>query len=75
MEGADTYRLAIKPDDMPEDAYQRFCETAIGDDAWIDTPYNCMSRELLRSNTMNREQRKARSSRRNGDNMHLIIHR
>ena len=26
-EGADTYRLAIKPDDMPEDAYQRFCET------------------------------------------------
>lgn len=41
-EGADTYRLAIKPDDMPEDAYQRFCETAIGDDAWVDTPYNCM---------------------------------
>ena len=38
-------------------------------------PTTAWSRELLRSNTMNREQRKARSSRRNGDNMHLIIHR
>lgn len=46
-EGADTYRLAIKPDDMPEDAYQRFCETAIGDDAWIDTPYNCMESGII----------------------------
>ena len=46
-EGADTYRLAIKPDDMPEDAYQRFCETAIGDDAWVDTPYNCMESGII----------------------------
>lgn len=27
-EGADTYRPAIKPDEMPEDVYRRFCETA-----------------------------------------------
>ena len=46
-EGADTYRLASKPDEMPEDAYQRFCETAIGDDAWVDTPYNCMESGVI----------------------------
>ena len=46
-EGADTYRLASKPDEMPEDAYQRFCETAIGDDAWGDTPYNCMESGVI----------------------------
>ena len=46
-DSADTYRLAIKPDDMPEDAYQRFCETAIGDDAWVDTPYNCMESGII----------------------------
>lgn len=46
-EGADTHRLASKPDEMPEDAYQRFCETAIGDDAWVDTPYNCMESGVI----------------------------
>lgn len=46
-EGADTHRLATKPDEMPEDVYQRFCETAIGDDAWVDTPYNCMESGVI----------------------------
>ena len=46
-EGVDTHRLAIKPDDMPEDIYQRFCETAIGDDAWVETPYNCMETAII----------------------------
>ena len=33
-EGADTYFLYKRPENLPEDIYQRFCETAEGDDAW-----------------------------------------
>ena len=46
-EGVDTHRLASKPDDMPEDIYRRFCETAEGDDAWVDTEYNYMNTAVI----------------------------
>lgn len=46
-EGADTYFLYKRPENLPEDIYQRFCETAEGDDAWDDTPYNCMESGII----------------------------
>lgn len=46
-EGVDTHRLASKPDDMPEDIYRRFCETAEGDDAWVDTEYYYMNTAII----------------------------
>lgn len=46
-EGADVHRLTPKPDDMPEDLYRRFCETAEGDDAWVDTEYNYLNTAVI----------------------------
>lgn len=46
-EGADVHRLTPKPDDMPEDLYRRFCETAEGGDAWVDTEYNYLNTAVI----------------------------
>lgn len=46
-EGADTYFLYKRPENLPEDIYQRFCETAEGDDAWDETEYDCMNTAVI----------------------------
>ena len=46
-EGADTYFLYKRPENLPEDIYQRFCETAEGDDAGTTPPTTAWSRGII----------------------------
>lgn len=42
-EQCETYYLNRKPDDLPDEIYERFCTTATELDPWEDTEYNCMN--------------------------------